>query len=61
MIDAVKKDRRRDNFDDRLKHIVDELNIANSAIQLAMCDLSHFMKDLQGVKEAQKDEHSPTD
>ena len=59
----MKQDQRRQSQNDRLKHIVSELNIANSALQLAMCDLSHFMKDEEEMllKEEKENEYIATD
>ena len=55
------KDRRRESLNDNLKHIVNELDIANTALQLAMSDLSHYMKDLQELNKEGENEHSSND
>ena len=38
-------DKRKVNLEDRMKHIIQELNVINIMTQLAMADLQHYMRD----------------
>ena len=38
-------DKRQINLDDKMKHIIQELNVINIMTQLAMADLQHYIKD----------------
>ena len=49
-IKIIKKDRRSENINDRLKHIAINLGVIQKLQNLIICDVNHLEKQINGMK-----------